>query len=220
MLPIGRRMMNIVRISEINWREIGFCISATTPYRMMAEQRPLWKFDQRELSNVLFMWKEDLNMVFILSQRCFHDGINWDGPNNMHADGRTDGLSNWYEQKSPLSTIVRTVVESILVSYAERILLHFPFFIHALTAKTTLQTEAHAVPIDAVGCEDVPFGGLIGNVLEMASILVGPRELLLSTVKRRKLSWFSHVCRHDTLSKIILQGSVDGRRLRGRPCES
>ena len=33
------------------------------------------------------------------------------------------------------------------------------------------------------------------------------QELLLSTVKRRK---FGHVCRHDTLPKIILQGTVDG----------
>ena len=28
-----------------------------------------------------------------------------------------------------------------------------------------------------------------------------------TTVKRRKLSWFGHVCRHDML-KIILQGTV------------
>ena len=32
------------------------------------------------------------------------------------------------------------------------------------------------------------------------------------TVNRRKLSWFGHVCRHDTLLKIIplVQGTVDG----------
>ena len=35
---------------------------------------------------------------------------------------------------------------------------------------------------------------------------------LLSAVKRRKLSWFGHICRYDTLPKIILyiQGTVDG----------
>ena len=27
------------------------------------------------------------------------------------------------------------------------------------------------------------------------------QELLLSTVKRRKLSWFGHICHHDTLLK-------------------
>ena len=57
-------------------------------------------------------------------------------------------------------------------------------------------------------------------VWQQDSILAGPQELLLSIVKRRKLSWFSHDCRHDMLPKIILQGSMDGRRHRGRPCKS
>ena len=57
-------------------------------------------------------------------------------------------------------------------------------------------------------------------VWQQVSILAGPQEHLLSTVKRRKLSWFGHVCRHDTLPNIILQGTVDGRRRRGRPCKS
>ena len=39
-------------------------------------------------------------------------------------------------------------------------------------------------------------------------------------VKRRKLSWFGYVCRHDTLPKIILQGTVDSSRRRGRPRKS
>ena len=37
---------------------------------------------------------------------------------------------------------------------------------------------------------------------QQANILAGHQELFLSTVKRRKLSWFGHVCRHDTLPKI------------------
>ena len=41
------------------------------------------------------------------------------------------------------------------------------------------------------------------------SFLARPLDLLLSTVKRRKLSWFDHVCHHDTLPKIILHGCVD-----------
>ena len=35
-----------------------------------------------------------------------------------------------------------------------------------------------------------------------------------------KLSWFGHVCRLDTLQKIILQRTVDGIRRRGRPGKS
>jgi len=40
--------------------------------------------------------------------------------------------------------------------------------------------------------------------------------LCLATVKRRKMSWFGHVNRHNTLSKTILQGTVEGKRKRGR----
>ena len=45
---------------------------------------------------------------------------------------------------------------------------------------------------------------------------VGHQEPLLATIKRRKLAWFGHVSRHNTLSKTILQGTVEGRRRRGR----
>ena len=44
---------------------------------------------------------------------------------------------------------------------------------------------------------------------QLANILGGRQELLLSTVQCRKLSWFGHVCRHDTLPMTILQGTVD-----------
>ena len=53
-------------------------------------------------------------------------------------------------------------------------------------------------------------------VRQQVIILAGHQDLLLSIVKRRKLSWFGHVCLNDTLPKIILHGSVDGRRRRGR----
>ena len=53
-------------------------------------------------------------------------------------------------------------------------------------------------------------------VWQQVIILAGRQELLLSVVKRRKLSWFGHVFRHDALQKMILQGSVGGRRHRGR----
>ena len=52
------------------------------------------------------------------------------------------------------------------------------------------------------------------------NILAGRHKLLLSTVKRRKLSWFGHVGRHDMLPKIILQGTVDCSRRRGNPRKS
>ena len=57
-------------------------------------------------------------------------------------------------------------------------------------------------------------------VWQQVIILAGRQELLLSTVKHRKLSRFSHVCRHDTLPKVILQEVKDGIRRRGRPRKS
>ena len=45
-------------------------------------------------------------------------------------------------------------------------------------------------------------------------------KLLMSTAKRRKPSWFGHVCRHDTLPKIILRRTVDGSRRRARSRKS
>ena len=48
----------------------------------------------------------------------------------------------------------------------------------------------------------------------------GRHEPLLATVRQRKLAWYGHVSRHGSLSKTILQGTVDGKRLRGRPRKS
>ena len=50
--------------------------------------------------------------------------------------------------------------------------------------------------------------------------LVGPQEPLLATVKRRKMIWFGHVTRHDSLCKTIMQGTVEGGRRRGRQRKS
>ena len=45
-------------------------------------------------------------------------------------------------------------------------------------------------------------------------------EYLLATVKRRKLKWYGHVTRSDGLTEVILQGTVEGSRRRGRPKKS
>ncbi|GFR88836.1 UDP-glucuronosyltransferase 2A1-like [Elysia marginata] len=54
------------------------------------------------------------------------------------------------------------------------------------------------------------------SVRDLVVAYVDPQEPLLATVKRRKLAWFGHVTRHDSLSKTILQGTVEGKRRRGR----
>ena len=45
---------------------------------------------------------------------------------------------------------------------------------------------------------------------------IGPHEDLLTTVKRRKLHWYGHVCRSSGLAKTILQGTVKGGRRQGK----
>jgi len=45
--------------------------------------------------------------------------------------------------------------------------------------------------------------------------LAGRQETLLKVVRRRILAWFGHVTRHQMLSKVVLQGMVDGGRRRG-----
>ena len=57
-------------------------------------------------------------------------------------------------------------------------------------------------------------------VRAMVYIKVGPQEPLLATIKRRKLSWFGHITRHDSLCKTIMQGTVEGGRRRGRQRKS
>ena len=53
-------------------------------------------------------------------------------------------------------------------------------------------------------------------VRSMINLLAGPQEPLLATVKRRKLAWFGHVTRNDSLSKTILQGTLEDGQRRGR----
>ena len=36
------------------------------------------------------------------------------------------------------------------------------------------------------------------------------QTIIITTIKRRKMAWFGHVLRHDTLTKAILQGTVEG----------
>ena len=45
---------------------------------------------------------------------------------------------------------------------------------------------------------------------------IGKHDDLLTTVKKRKLKWYSHVTRSNGLAKTILQGTVQGGRRRGR----
>ena len=40
---------------------------------------------------------------------------------------------------------------------------------------------------------------------------------LLNLIKKQKLSYFGHIKRHNTLEKLFLEGTCEGRRGRGGP---
>ena len=46
---------------------------------------------------------------------------------------------------------------------------------------------------------------------------IGPHSELLAMVIKKKLIWFGHVIGSNSMSKTILQGSIEGIRRRGRP---
>ena len=39
---------------------------------------------------------------------------------------------------------------------------------------------------------------------------------LIETIKKRKLAYYGHIRRHDTLQRKILEGKIEGKRGRGR----
>ena len=47
--------------------------------------------------------------------------------------------------------------------------------------------------------------------------LANTKRSLFQTVKQRKLSFFGHIMRHDSLQRNLLEGMVEGKRGRGRP---
>ena len=49
---------------------------------------------------------------------------------------------------------------------------------------------------------------------------IGEYDELLILVKKRKLRWFGHVSRSSGLAKTILQGTMIGKRRRGRQKKS
>ena len=64
-----------------------------------------------------------------------------------------------------------------------------------------------------ISCRDHVANEKVGNRIRQA---IGPCEDLLTTVKKRKLRWYGHKTRSTGLAKMILQGTVQGGRRRGR----
>ena len=65
----------------------------------------------------------------------------------------------------------------------------------------------------------IPYTKHVTNEEVRKVCLIGKEELL-RTVKRRKLKFFGHMARHNSLQKTVMEGRVAGRRGRGRPRRS
>ena len=65
----------------------------------------------------------------------------------------------------------------------------------------------------------ITYRQIITNVIVKEKIvsLVGNYVPLIAIVKKRKLCWFGHITRHNSLAKTILQGKVDRKISQGRP---
>ena len=46
---------------------------------------------------------------------------------------------------------------------------------------------------------------------------IGSYERILQNIKRRQISWFGHMSRHDILTNSMLHGRFEGMRKRGGP---
>ena len=65
---------------------------------------------------------------------------------------------------------------------------------------------------------DISYRDYVTNeeVRNTISHAIGPYEDLITTVRKRKLRWYGHITRSTGLTKIILQGTVQGGRKEGR----
>ena len=80
-----------------------------------------------------------------------------------------------------------------------------------VTSCTSYQSTVLCVRADIL--EVLTIIERVGNRIRQA---IGPYEDLLTTVKKRKLRWYGHKTRSTGLAKMILQGTVQGGRRRGR----
>ena len=47
--------------------------------------------------------------------------------------------------------------------------------------------------------------------------MVGEQRSLINTIKRRQKNWIGHVLRGESLFRTVLEGSISGKKIKGRP---
>ena len=73
--------------------------------------------------------------------------------------------------------------------------------------------KAYQILLHGYDWHIIPRAQLNEFIQQQIDVLAGRQEFLLSTVKRRKISWFGHVCKYDMLPKTKLQTTVKGGRI-------
>ena len=117
----------------------------------------------------------------------------------------------WNDQNITLISkvrLMRTLIISILLYACE-----------TWTLTIELQNRIKAVemrcyrPLLHISFKDHITNEIVCKKIQAA---IGPYEDISTTVKNRKLRWFGHVIRSSGLCKKVLQGTVPGKRKRGR----
>ena len=96
----------------------------------------------------------------------------------------------------------------------------FPVAIYGCEAWTILKTYKKKITFFEMKC----FRKILriswterktnANVLEQLGVKV---PQLLNLIKKQKLSYYGYIKRHNTLEKLFLEGTCEGRRGKGRP---
>ena len=116
----------------------------------------------------------------------------------------------WNDRNITLSSKVR-LLRSLVIS----------IFLYACESWTLTYEMERRIQITEMKCflmllisykDHIP----ITKVRNKTTKAVGPHKDLLTTVKKRKLKWHGHSTRSSGLAKTIFQGTVQGKRKRGR----
>ena len=116
----------------------------------------------------------------------------------------------WKDKNIALSSKIR-LMRSLVISI-------FPYACETWTLTAELEKKILTTEVRCfrrllgISYRDHVTNEEVGNRIRQA---IGPYEDL-TTVKKRKLRWYGHKTRSTGLAKMILQGSVQGGRRRGR----
>ena len=117
----------------------------------------------------------------------------------------------WKDKNIALSSKIR-LMHSLVISI-------FLYACETLTFTAELERKIQATErrcfrrLFGISYRDYVTNEEVRNRMRQA---IGPYEDLLTTVKKRKLKWYGHITRSTGLAKMILQGTVQGGRRKGR----